>query len=421
MNASTRPGAVETPEAARVAWLTDDAARRARERRRRVGRGFAVMTAVPVGLAILFLVALLGGVLLDLFTWEVVASRNSGQTFAWSDAPRGGRDVVRLELLAQGMDAAEIEALLADPAERTRFFARNRVELMPATDQGPFRWMVTNMRDDPLEFVGLIEGFERRAELEAGLAEGERLVLNSWLDLGFFDRVASRSPVTSGLKTALVGTLVLILGVVVLAIPIGVGTAVYLEEYVAKSRLARILEVNIANLAGVPSIVYGILGLSLFVRALRFGPSLLAAILTLTLLVLPVVVIAGREAIKSVPSSLREAAYGLGGTRWQVVWRVVLPSAAPGIATGLVLAVARAIGETAPLLLVGAAAFVPNLPDSLLAPYTAIPVQIYSWISENDEGFRHVAAAGIATLLAVVGLLYYVVFTFRRRLERNRA
>jgi phosphate transport system permease protein len=421
MNASARPDVAKTPEAARARWLTDDAARRARTRRRIVGRGFAVVTAVPVVLAVAFLMSLLGGVFLDLFTWEVVASRNSGETFAWSEAPLGGADVVRLELLAQGVVAAEIEALLADPVERRRFLARNRVELMPATDQGPFRWVVTNMRDDPRIFVGPIEGFQRRAELEAGLGEGERLLLNPWLDFGFFDRVASRSPVTAGLKTALVGTLVIILGVIVLAVPIGVGTAIYLEEYVAKTRLARVLEVNIANLAGVPSIVYGILGLSLFVRALQFGPSLLAATLTLTLLVLPVVVIAGREAIKAVPSSLREAAYGLGGTRWQVVWRVVLPSAAPGIATGLVLAVARAIGETAPLLLVGAAAFVPNLPDSLLAPYTAIPVQIYSWISENDEGFRHVAAAGIATLLAVVGLLYYVVFTVRRRLERNRA
>jgi phosphate transport system permease protein len=372
-------------------------------------------------LAVAFLVTLLGGVVTDLFSWQVVASNNSAESFAWRQAPVGGDAVVRLELAAQGLGAAEIEATLNDPEQRRRFFARNRVEFMLYTDQGPFRWVVTNMRDRSIELVDLVPGFGQRAELEAALEPGQRLLLNPWLDGGFFQRVASRNAVSAGLKTALVGTLIVILGVVALAIPIGVGTAVYLEEYVTKTRLARLLEVNIANLAGVPSIVYGILGLSVFVRLMRFGPSLVAAIFTLTLLVLPVVVIAGREAIKSVPSSLREASYGLGATRWQTVWRVVLPSAAPGIATGVVLAVARAIGETAPLLLVGAAAFVPNLPDGLFSPYTVIPVQIYSWISENSEEFRHVAAAGIATLVAVVGALYGVVFVIRRRLERTRA
>ncbi len=405
----------------RGGWTVGADAKRDRARRRNVGRAFAVVTAVPVALAIAFLVALLGDVVTDLFSWQVVASDNSAQSFAWRAAPLGGDAVVRLELAAQGLDAAEIDATLSDPEERRRFFARNRIEFMLYTDQGPFRWVVTNMRDRSIELVDLIPGFGQRAELEASLVPGQRLLLNPWLDAGFFQRVASRNAVSAGLRTALVGTLIVILGVVALAIPIGVGTAVYLEEYVAKTRLARLLEVNIANLAGVPSIVYGILGLSVFVRLMRFGPSLLAAILTLTLLVLPVVVIAGREAIKSVPSSLRQASYGLGATRWQTVWRVVLPSAAPGIATGVVLAVARAIGETAPLLLVGAAAFVPNMPEGLFSPYTVIPVQIYSWISENSAEFRHVAAAGIATLVSVVGGLYAVVFVIRRRLERTRA
>lgn len=406
---------------ARAGWTVGEEAKRDRARRRNVGRAFAATTVVPVVLAVAFLATLLGGVFTDLFSWQVVASANSAESFAWRAAPLGGDAVARLELAAQGVDAAAIDATLSDPEERRRFFARNRVEFMLYTDQGPFRWVVTHMRDRSIELVNLVPGFAQRAELEAGLVPGQRLLLNPWLDRGFFERVASRNAVSAGLKTALVGTLIVILGVVALAIPIGVGTAVYLEEYVAKSRLARLLEVNIANLAGVPSIVYGILGLSVFVRLMRFGPSLVAAILTLTLLVLPVVVIAGREAIKSVPSSLREASYGLGATRWQTVWRVVLPSAAPGIATGVVLAVARAIGETAPLLLVGAAAFVPNLPDDLFSPYTVIPVQIYSWISENSEEFRHVAAAGIATLVAVVGALYGVVFVIRRHLERTRA
>lgn len=404
----------------RSGWTVGEDAKRDRARRRNVGRAFATITAIPLILAVAFLVTLLGGVFTDLFSWQVVASDNSAESFDWRAAPLGGDAVVRLELAAQGLDAAEIEATLSDPEQRRRFFARNRVEFMLYTDQGPFRWVVTNMRDRSIELVDLIPGFGQRADLEAALEPGQRLLLNPWLDAGFFQRVASRNAVSAGLRTALVGTLIVILGVVALAIPIGVGTAVYLEEYVAKTRLARLLEVNIANLAGVPSIVYGILGLSVFVRLMNFGPSLLAAIFTLTLLVLPVVVIAGREAIKSVPSSLRQASYGLGATRWQTVWRVVLPSAAPGIATGVVLAVARAIGETAPLLLVGAAAFVPNMPEGLFSPYTVIPVQIYSWISENSAEFRHVAAAGIATLVSVVGGLYAVVFVIRRRLERTR-
>ncbi len=406
---------------ARAGWTVGEDAKRDRARRRTVGRAFAATTAVPLILAVAFLATLLGGVVSDLFSWQVVASVNSSESFAWRAAPFGGDAVARLELAAQGVDVVAIDTTLRDPEERRRFFARNRIEFMLYTDQGPFRWVVSNMRDRSVELVDLLPGFGQRAELEAVLVPGQRLMLNPWLDGGFFQRVASRNAVSAGLRTALVGTLILILGVVVLAIPIGVGTAVYLEEYVAKSRLARLLEVNIANLAGVPSIVYGILGLSVFVRLMRFGPSLLAAIFTLTLLVLPVVVIAGREAIKSVPSSLRQASYGLGATRWQTVWRVVLPSAAPGIATGVVLSVARAIGETAPLLLVGAAAFVPNLPDGLFSPYTVIPVQIYSWISENSAEFRHVAAAGIATLVSVVGGLYAVVFVIRRRLERTRA
>ena len=405
----------------RGGWTVGAEAKRDRGRRRTVGRVFAAATAIPVVLAVAFLATLLGDVFADLFSWQVVASDNSAESFAWRAAPLGGDAVVRLELAAQGVDVAEIDATLSDPEERRRFFARNRIEFMLYTDQGPFRWVVSNMRDRSIVLADLLPGFGRRAELEAALEPGQRLLLNPWLDGGFFERVASRNAVSAGLKTALVGTLIVILGVMLLGIPIGVGTAVYLEEYVAKTRLARLLEVNIANLAGVPSIVYGILGLSVFVRLLQFGPSLLAAIFTLTLLVLPVVVIAGREAIKSVPSSLREASYGLGATRWQTVWRVVLPSAAPGIATGVVLAVARAIGETAPLLLVGAAAFVPNMPEGLFSPYTVIPVQIYSWISENSAEFTHVAAAGIATLVAVVGGLYAVVFVIRRRLERTRA
>lgn len=223
----------------------------------------------------------------------------------------------------------------------------------------------------------------------------------------------------AGLVSALFGTLWVIGLVTLISLPVGVGTAIYLEEYAPDNTYTRFLEVNLRNLAGVPSIVYGILGLSVFVRLARIGPTVLAAALTLSLLVLPVVVIAAREAVRAVPDSLCQASYGLGATRWQTVSRVVLPNAVNGIVTGVILAVARAIGETAPLLLVGAAAFVPRLPDGPLSTYTVIPIQIFSWISENDPEFQHVASAGIITLLGVLFLLYAFAFVVRRRFERQ--
>jgi phosphate transport system permease protein len=163
--------------------------------------------------------------------------------------------------------------------------------------------------------------------------------------------------------------------------------------------------------------VYGILGLTVFVRLLGLGPVVLAGALTLTLLVVPVVVVAAREAIRAVPDSLRQAAYGLGATRSQVIARVVLPNAIAGITTGVILAVARAIGETAPLLVIGAAAFVPRPPDGPLSLFTAIPIQVYTWVSENDVEFTHVASAAIVVLLLVLGVLYSLAFYLRRRYE----
>jgi phosphate transport system permease protein len=202
-------------------------------------------------------------------------------------------------------------------------------------------------------------------------------------------------------------------------LPIGVGTAIYLEEYAPDNRWTRILEVNLRNLAGVPSIVYGILGLYVFVRTAGFGPSVIAAACTLSLLILPVVVIAAREAIRAVPGSLREASYGLGATKWQTVSRVVLPNAVTGIVTGVILAVARAIGETAPLLMVGGAGFVNKIPDGLLSNYSVIPTQIYSWVNAPQRAFDNVASAGIVTLLGVLILLYVLANIVRRRYERK--
>jgi phosphate transport system permease protein len=387
--------------------------------RRRVSRVFALVTLLPVLLAVAFVAVLLFDVVSDTVSWQVVRPANSGESFGWWQAPMGGQKVVRLELAAQGLTEAEIRAALSDPEQRRLFRARNRVELMWYAEEGPLRWVVTSSRDRRLADLGLFVGARRLAELRQDLSAEENLYLNPWLDWSFFGQNASRTPVMAGLRTALAGSLWVIVLVILIALPLGVGTAIYLEEYAADNRLTRLVDVNIRNLAGVPSIVYGILGLYVFVRLANLGPSVLAAALTLALLILPVVVIASREAIRSVPGSLRQASYGLGATKWQTVRLVVVPNAIPGIVTGVILSVARAIGETAPLLLVGAAAFVPYLPDGLLSKYTVLPVQIYSWVGENDAEFRHVASAAILVLLGMLVILYAAAFYLRRRFERT--
>ncbi|MEO6206581.1 MAG: phosphate ABC transporter permease PstA, partial [Candidatus Limnocylindrales bacterium] len=204
-----------------------------------------------------------------------------------------------------------------------------------------------------------------------------------------------------------------------LSFPIGVAAAIYLTEYASDNRLNRLLQTNISNLAGVPSIIYGILGLALFVRLLGLGPTILAAGLTMTLLILPVVIIASIEAIKAVPSAQREGAYALGATRWQMVQGSVLPAAAPGIMTGLILAMARAIGEAAPLLLIGASVFVTFLPNPLSGSYTVLPIQVLQWASRPQADFQGISAATIIVILALMFVLNAFALIVRARLSRH--
>ena len=229
----------------------------------------------------------------------------------------------------------------------------------------------------------------------------------------------SAEPHLAGARPAILATIYLGLLLLILTVPLGVGTAVYLEEYANRERwYNRLLEVNIQNLAAVPSIVYGILGLAFLVRGIGLGRVLLAGAFILTLLVLPTVIIAAREAIRAVPDSIRQGAYALGATKWQVVWRQVLPGATPGIATGSILALSRALGETAPLLLVGALTYVSFNP-TLLGDFTALPVQIYQYIARPQEEFRVVAAAGIIVLLVILLALNSLAIWFRNRYQRK--
>jgi phosphate transport system permease protein len=236
----------------------------------------------------------------------------------------------------------------------------------------------------------------------------------------FLTSYPSRRPSGAGILPALVGSFYVILLTGLIAVPIGIAAAVYLEEYGARGRFGRIIEINIANLAGVPSIVYGLLGLGLFVRTLAFGRSVLAGAATLALLVLPVVILSTREALRAVPMSLREGSYALGATKWQTVQRQVLPAALPGILTGIILALSRAIGETAPLITIGALTYVPFVPDSIWSPFTVLPIQIFDWVSRPQSGFAANAAAGILVLVALLVLLNAAAILIRDRYQRRR-
>lgn len=239
------------------------------------------------------------------------------------------------------------------------------------------------------------------------------------LDWGFLTSFPSRFAHKAGILSALVGSLYLIVLCSLIAVPVGVGAAIYLEEYAPSNRLTRIIEVNIANLAGVPSVIYGLLGLQVFARYLKFDRSLISGSATLALLVLPVIIIAAREAIRAVPRSLREGAYALGSTRWQMVRTQVLPVAMPGILTGCILAVSRALGETAPLVTLGALTYVAFVPDGLLSPFSALPIQIFNWTSRPQPAFHNNAAAGILVLLILLLLMNSTAIWLRMRLQKR--
>jgi phosphate transport system permease protein len=240
-----------------------------------------------------------------------------------------------------------------------------------------------------------------------------------WLDADFVTGVPSRRPERAGVLPALVGSLEIALIVAALAFPIGVAAAIYLGEYARDRPINRLLQSNISNLAGVPSIIYGILGLAVFVRLAGLGPTTLAAGLTLTLLILPVVIIASIEALRGVPNAQREGAYALGATRWQMVRRSVLPAAAPGIMTGIILAMARAIGEAAPLLLIGAATFVTFMPNPLSGGYTVLPIQVFQWAQRPQADFQGISAATIIVILALMFVLNALALVVRARLARH--
>ena len=284
-----------------------------------------------------------------------------------------------------------------------------------ASDQGS-RWR--QHLDRGFQALALFVLLGALAALAALLADVVRDG-GSRLSVDFITSFPSRRPSQAGIWHALTGSLAVILVTAVLAVPVGLAAAIHLEEYGSRGLLGRVIEINITNLAAVPSVIYGLLGLGLFVRQLGLGRSVLAGGATLALLVLPVIILATREALRAVPKSIREGSYALGATKWQTIWYQVLPVAAPGILTGLILALSRAIGETAPLITIGAATFITFAPESVWSPFTVLPIQIFDWVSKPQIAFHANAAAAILVLLGLLLTMNAVAIWLRDRYQKK--
>ena len=239
------------------------------------------------------------------------------------------------------------------------------------------------------------------------------------LDWQFFSSLPSRKPEEAGILIPLLGTIWIMVLTSLIAIPLGVASGIYLEEYGKKNRIASLIEINITNLAGVPSIIYGLLALEIFVRILGLGKSLLAGSLTLALLILPIIIVATREALKAVPKTIREASYALGATKWQTTWFQILPAASGGIVTGVILAISRAIGETAPLIVIGAMLYITTVPSTPMDDFSVLPIQIFNWVSRPQAGFHVNAAAGIIVVLALMLVMNGAAIWLRKRMQRR--
>ncbi|MEN8185971.1 MAG: phosphate ABC transporter permease PstA [Bacteroidota bacterium] len=239
------------------------------------------------------------------------------------------------------------------------------------------------------------------------------------LDWDFLTSLPSRKPEKAGIYTAMLGSVWILFLTALIAFPIGVASAIYLEEYSKKSRLNKLLEINISNLAGVPSIIYGLLGLEVFVRIFGLGGSILSGSMTLSLLILPIIIVATRESIKAVPKSLKEASFALGATKWQTIWHQVLPASFGGILTGVILALSRAVGEAAPLIVVGALAYVPFAPSGPMDEFTVLPIQIFNWVSRPQHGFNINASAAIIVLLIITFFMNGIAVYFRNKWQKK--
>ena len=382
---------------------------------------------------IFFLSICVGLIALSTLLWTVInqsfgyiAEVNKVEPSSLADRPLEQlSDVELAEILRQRLTRLRLRAL-----EREKpFDQRTQADLLNLTYEQVVQPKI-------VATWTLYESLFRKAAIQAEVNErfpGASLTFRAWLNLSFLQNSMSSQASLAGVRTALLGSINIILITILFAFPIGVGAAIYLEEYADRRYwFNRIIQTNIENLAGVPSIVYGILGLAIFVRALSGltsgawfgtptdnGRTILSAGLTMGLLILPILIINAQEAVRAVPSSLRQAAYGLGATQWQTIWHHVLPNALPGILTGAILAVSRAIGETAPLILVGASTMLTSDPNGPFSYFTALPIQIYNWTTRPQSEFRNIAAAAILVLLITLLSLNAVAILFRNHFSKR--
>ena len=398
-------------------------------RRRRSGRIWRLIFQVSTIVGIVVLTALLYNILNQSFGLAAVEYAMPPESLAVEGVPLEELSGEALQvILRANASAGLVRALESEKplAERSRDELYELVMDRVAEPQVVKTW-------------SLVDSLLHRRDLEREAAEkypAARLQSFSWINRSFIERPQAADPLRAGVRTALLGSLWTVGITVLFAFPVGVGAAIYLEEYAGDSRLNRLIQTNINNLAGVPSIIYGMLGLAIFVRALEpftsgallgyvedptqaNGRTILSAGLTLGLLVLPLIIINAQEAIRAVPHSLRRASYGLGATRWQTVWSHVLPNAIPGILTGTILAISRAIGETAPLVVVGASTYITFDPDGPFSKFTALPIQIYQWTARPQAEFRNLAAAAILVLLALLLTMNVSAILLRNRYRRQ--
>ena len=396
--------------------------------RNRKGVVWHILIRASTAVGILALIALMLNVINGAFGYVAYEARVDPDTLAVDDVPLENQSKEQLVALLR----AELSRGAYNKLEKEKPFAERSQEEV-------FQLVVERIiRPQIVEVWNLWQSLTQQDEIRAAVANDypeAELDFVSWLTYDFVSRPQSSEPLTAGVRTAILGSLWTILFTILVAFPIGVGAAIYLEEYASNNWFNRIIQTNINNLAGVPSIVYGILGLAIFVRALEpltsgevfglvdpttaNGRTVLSAGLTLGLLVLPIIIINAQEAIRAVPRSLRNASFGVGATKWQTVWSHVLPNAVPGILTGTILAVSRAIGETAPLVVVGASTAISFDPDSPFSKFTTLPIQIYQWTSRPQDEFRSLAAASILVLLILLLSLNASAILLRNRFSRR--
>ncbi|HLA08012.1 MAG TPA: phosphate ABC transporter permease PstA [Anaerolineales bacterium] len=398
------------------------------EGRNRTGTAWRWVFQASTIVGILALIALLFNIMNGSFGYVAYEAKVDPATLAQDGIPLEEQSREQLVALLQSkLSKGAFNKLETDEP----FEKRSRANVLQVVNERIVKYEIVQVWD---LWASLTKSAKIKATVEKDFP-GAELEFISWLTTDFITRPQSSEAITTGVRTAILGSLWTILFTILFAFPIGVGAAIYLEEYATDNRLNRIIRTNINNLAGVPSIVYGILGLAIFVRTLEpltsgeifglvdpttaNGRTVLAAGLTLGLLVLPIIIINAQEAIRAVPQSLRKASYGLGATRWQTIWSHVLPNALPGILTGTILAISRAIGETAPLVVVGASTAISFDPASPFSKFTTLPIQIYQWTSRPQPEFRSVAAATILVLLMMLLSLNASAVILRNRFSKR--